>query len=185
MRISTRHPLALLAVGALVLSACDTDPGDDAGENELITRVTLTMTPQGGGAAATAEYRDANGDGLIQAGEFSTLTLRAGTTYTGAIAFFDGSEDVTVEVRAESDEHQVVYTAGGAAAGRLTVTATDRDANGKPIGLATTAAVTAGAAASGTLRAVLYHYEAVSAKQAGVPGNDADFDGTFPVALTN
>ena len=184
MRISTRHPLALLAVGALVLSACDTDPGDDAGENELITRVTLTMSPQGGGAAVTAAYNDANGDGLAQPGEFTALALRAGTVDTGAVAFHCPGEDVTAEVRAEADEHQVVYTAAGGVAGRLSVVATDRDASSKPLGLATTATVTAGAAATGTLRVVLYHYDAASRKQAGVAGDEADFDGTFPVTIT-
>lgn len=181
-----RHtaPLLLLA-GTLAFSACDTAPADDPGENELITRVTLTMTPQGGGAAATAEYRDANGDGLVQPGEFSTLTLRAGTTYTGAIAFFSPSAEVTSEIRAEATQHQLVYSTGGGAAGRLTLAATDRDASGKPIGLATTAAVSAGAAATGTLRAVLYHYEDAARKQAGVAGSDADFDGTFPVSIAN
>ena len=62
--------------------------------------------------------------------------------------------------------------------------ATDRDASSKPLGLATTATVTAGAAATGTLRVVLYHYDAASRKQAGVAGDEADFDGTFPVTIT-
>ncbi len=180
MRITPLLPAALVA---LTVAACDTAPDDGAGENELITAVTLTFTPAGGGTPATATYRDANGDGLVQASEFTTLALRAGTTYTGTVTFADGSEDVTAEVRAESDAHQVLYTVGGGATGRLTVAATDTDATGKPIGLATTATVTSGAAASGTLRVVLAHYDPPSTKTAGVASGEADFDGTFPVAL--
>ena len=181
MRLTSLLPTAALV--ALTIAACDTAPDDGAGENELITAVTLTLTPTGGGTAATATYRDANGDGLVQSSEFTTLALRAGTTYTGSVTFADGSDDITAEVRSESDAHQVLYTVGGGAAGRLTVTAADSDANGKPIGLSTTAAVTTGAAASGTLRVVLAHYDPPSTKAAGVASGETDFDGTFPVTI--
>jgi hypothetical protein len=175
-------PLPLLAL-ACTLTACDsTRPDDDAGENELITRVVLTLTPQGGGAAATATYNDANRNGLIEASEFTTLALRAGTTYSGTVTFASPDEDVTAEVRAEAESHQVLYTPGGGVAGRLTITTTDRDRNSLPIGLQFNAAVSGGAAATGTLRVVLSHYEG-EVKRAGVPSTEADFDGAFPVTI--
>jgi hypothetical protein len=174
-------PLLLLGL-TVTVAACDsTEPDPGAGEGELITRVVLTLTPQGGGTAATATYNDANRNGLIEAGEFTTLALRAGATYSGTVTFASPDEDVTAEVRAEAEAHQVLYTPGGGAAGRLTITVTDRDRNSLPLGLQFTAAVSGGTAATGTLRVVLSHYEGV--KQAGVPSPEADFDGAFPVTI--
>ncbi|HYE58686.1 MAG TPA: hypothetical protein VD948_09280 [Rhodothermales bacterium] len=175
--------VAAALVATSILTSCDSvEPGDGGGENELITRVTLTLTPQGGGTPVTATYADADGDGILDPGEFTTLALRAGTTYTGAVTFASPDEDVTAEVRAEAAAHQVLFTPSSGVAGRLTITVTDRDANNLPLGLQFTASVSAGAEASGTLRVVLAHYEGV--KQAGIPSGEADFDGAFPVTIT-
>lgn len=182
--MKTHLQTILLALPLVALAACDsTDPGDGAGEGELITRVTITLTPTNSGAVATATYNDANRNGVIDNGEFTTLNLRASTSYTGTITFAGPDEDVTAEVRAEADDHQVIYTPGGGAAGRVSITTTDRDGNNLPLGLQFTAAVTGGAAATGTLRVALWHYDGIP-KQAGVPSAEADFDGAFPVTIT-
>lgn len=183
-------PLYLLAFVMLVLSGCDSnEPDEGAGEEEFITRVVLTLTPQGGGTAVTAVASDPDGDGTnIQ---FTTLSLRAGTTYTGALTFFDdlNDEDVTEEIEEEDDAHRVFYTPGGGVASRLAVTVTDRDENGLPVGLDFTVAVSAGAAATGTLNLQLAHYDGVDKRASDTaqnrPGTETDIDVTFPVAIAN
>lgn len=179
------HLLRLLpaALLALTFSACDSNkPDDGAGEEEFFTRVTLTLAGSDG-STATAAATDPDGDKAnIQ---YTTLALKAGVTYTGAITLRDdiNGKDVTPEILGESDEHQFFYTPGGAVTGRLTVTRTDTDANGLPIGLQFRAAVTAGAAASGTLGVVLSHYDGI-VKQADVRSPETDLDLTFPVTIT-
>lgn len=180
------HVLRLLPATALLLglAACDTTPDDTAGEGELITAVTLTLTPSGGGTPVTATFRDTNGDGLVQSTEVGTVRLLAGATYTGALTLAGPDGDLTAEVQGEADAHQVVYTVGGGAASRVTITITDRDGAEKPLGLATTMAASSGSLVSGTLRVVLYHYEDTSRKVAGIAGSEADVDLTFPLVVT-
>ncbi len=192
-------PLALLAALLLTVSACDSnepDPDDGAGEEEVITLVRLAFTPQGGGAAFTA---DATFDeaGVLQNAE--TINLQAGTTYDVTIdlqnTLESPPESITVEIRDEEpDAHRFFYTAEGGAAGRLIVSNLDTDPNGDPLGLTFDLAVSSGGAASGSFRVKLRHYEedanlpadkrndtATSPEVPGVVENDVDF--TFPVQI--
>ena len=173
-----------LLLSATLIVGCDSDDPDDEGpgEEELITTVTLTLTPNGGGQAVTAVANDPDGDG---AGfTIGDINLTANTTYTGTIAFRDdlNGEDITEEVEAEADEHQVWYTAGGDAAGRITLTINDMDGSGLPLGLDFTLEVSTGADASGTMNVVLSHYD--EAPKDGVTQSDeSDVDITFPVNI--
>ncbi len=110
---------------ALLITACDsTRPVDDgAGEQELISDVTLTLESPSETVTATAVFRE---DGSRD-DDASTLTLSLtpGTTYAGTVAFTNrfssdpDERDVTAEVRAEAREHQVFYVVGGAASGSI------------------------------------------------------------------
>ena len=172
----------VLVLFTVVFAACDsTEPEDEGpGEEELITRVVLTLT--GGGQTVTATANDPDGDGTNF--QIDTITLTAGTTYTGTVELADdiNGEDITEEVEEEDDEHQFFYTVGGGANGRVTVNITDQDANGLPVGLNFTVAVSAGGAATGTLRVILSHYD--EGPKDGVNMSDeTDVDVTFPVNI--
>ncbi len=178
--------LALAAV-AFLSGGCEDDPASPKPENpqELITKVTLTLTPAGGGTAVTVVFSDPDGDGGT-APTIGTLTLKAGTTYTGTIELLDETKDpdenITEEVEEESDVHQFFYTTEGGIVGRVTVAITDLDANNLPVGLEYTVTVTAGAAANGTLNVVLGHYD--EAPKDGVTRSDeSDIDIDFPVNI--
>ena len=171
-----------LIVFPVVFAACDSNEPDDEGpgDEELITRVVLRLT--GGGQTVTATANDPDGDGTNF--QIDTINLAAGTTYTGTVELADdiNDEDITEEIREEDDEHQFFYTVGGGASGRVTVTITDQDDNGLPVGLNFTVAVSAGDAASGTLRVIQGHYD--DAPKDGVTMSDeTDFDITFPVNI--
>lgn len=182
----TKSLLALL-VAAPLFSACKDDNDDPTpdDDNEQITTVTYTLTPQGGGTPIAITYRDLDGDGGA-AGTFTpaTLTLAPNTTYTGALTLLDETknpaENTTAEILEESDEHLFVFTPAGV---NLTVTATDRDKNNLPIGLASQA-VTGAANASGTtgsLKITLRHQPGTKNGTATPGGTDVEV--TFPTAV--
>ncbi len=175
---------AFIAVFALVYAGCDSDDPDDdgPGEEELITRVTVTLTPMDAGAVVTAEATDPDGDGTDF--QIDSITLTAGATYTGNIQVFDdlNNENITEEVEEEDAEHQFFYFPAGGVADRITVTYDDQDENGLPVGLSFTVAVTAGDAATGTMRVVLSHYD--EGPKDGVNLSDeSDVDVEFPVTI--
>lgn len=155
----TLLPLTL----ALSLAACG-DVGAPSTDNdeELITRVTLTFAPQSGGDAIEASCRDDEGDGDPICDD---VDLVDGETYDLTVGFFndlsDPAEDITEEVEAEGEEHQVFLTGTAVAGpattatdGALVVAYDDEDDAGAPLGLAHTVDATAG---TGTLVVTLRH----------------------------
>jgi hypothetical protein len=199
----TRFPRFLPALAAALLltfSACDTnepDPDEGAGEEEVITLVRLTLTPQDGGTALTA---DATFDeaGVLQ--NVETLNLEAGTTYEAEIdlqnTLESPAESITEEIRDEEPEaHRFFYVPEGDVAENLTVANLDTDPLGDPLGLTFDLAVTNGAGESGDLRVKLRHYEedadlpedkrsdtATAPEVPGVVENDVNI--AFPVEIS-
>lgn len=197
---------ALLTLAVLALSACPNieEPPPPSDENEVITTITLTFTPDGDGAAVTASYADPENDGdpVIDA-----ITLTEGTTYGLSVRFLneleDPAEEITEEVEAEGDEHQV-FIYGSAVRGPATGanpdaavvhSYADEDDGGLPVGLANT--VVAESAGTGDLRLMLRHLpeedgaavkvdglaeEFATGGSAALPG-DADVDVTFPLTV--
>ena len=179
-----------LVLFPVIFTACDsTEPDDEGpGDEELITRVVLTLT--GGGQTVTATANDPDGDGTDF--QIDTITLTAGTTYTGSVELADdiNGEDITEEIEDEAEEHQFFYTVGGGVAGRVTVTITDSETDygsnevgdDLPVGLAFEIAVTDGGAASGTLRVILSHFDD-DPKDGMTMSDETDIDVTFPVNI--
>lgn len=174
---------AAAATMLLALGACGDSSTEPAGEQELITRVTLSLTPSGGGTTQNVIINDPDGlgPGAPQAQQ-GTLALTRGITYTGTVRFENAVaspvEDITAEVSAEANEHRVFYTT---TATGVTITTTDTDAAGRPLGLRFTKAVGAGAATgTGTVRVLLCHYGSI-AKPATATActGDTDTDVTF------
>lgn len=127
--------ILLLVLGVCVSGACDPG-GDDAGgdtdghndheETEVITRVTLTFSPDGGGETVTAAFSDPDGDGGMS-GTTDPITLAVDTSYTLSVSFANGlvdpPEDITAEIGAEAEDHQI-FVYGSAVAGPATGTST-------------------------------------------------------------
>ena len=177
--------LACVFILAIGMVACDSDDPDDdgAGEEEFITTATMTLTPLGGGTAIVITANDPDGDGSNF--QIDTINLTANVTYTGTIEVTDdiNGEDVTEEVEEEADEHQFFYLPAGGVADRITVTYDDQDGNGLPIGLQFTVAVSDGAAATGTMRVVLSHYDE-GPKDGTNLSDESDIDVSFPVEIS-
>jgi hypothetical protein len=182
-----RSSAALAAVTLLALVGCKGDsvtaPG---GESEVISRVTLSLTPAGG-AAATAYIEDADGSGpQAPSAQVGTLSVAKGATYTGSVRFENRLVtpvvNITDEVKEESNEHRVFYTVSGEG---LTVTTTDVDKAGKPLGV--TFSLAAGASATSgarTLRVVLCHYGSTTKPTSATScSEDTDIDVSFAVTV--
>jgi hypothetical protein len=182
-----RSSLSLATLSVLVLGACSGDsvtaPG---GEQEVISRVTVSLAPATG-SAVSAYIDDSDGSGpTAPSAQVGTLSVAKGATYTGTVRFENRLvtpvENITDEVVAEADEHRVFYTVSGEG---VTVTTTDRDAAGRPLGVNFTMAVGASAASgSRTFRVVLCHYGDVAKPGTATScTNDTDIDVNFALVV--
>lgn len=159
--------IALLVIPVLFSTSCSNDDAP-VNEEEVITTVTTTLV--GGGQIITLTSRDLDGDGPNAPVVTVSGNLTAGITYTGSTTFLNElvnpAEDITEEVEEEGVDHQVFYQLPSSVG---TVTYTDTDANGKPIGLNfTLVAGTSGT--TGTLTVTLRHLPNKSAT--GVAAGD-------------
>jgi hypothetical protein len=171
----------------LGLAACGESSTAPGGEQEVISRVTLTLTPANGGAPLTAFIEDADGNGPgAPSAQVGALALVRGASYTGTVKFenrlVNPPEDITEEVEEEANEHRVYYTVTGSG---VTITTTDRDPQGRPLGLAFTKAVGATSAA-GTTRVVLCHYDDAPKNGSSTScQGETDIDVTFNFTIAN
>lgn len=154
--------LLLLLFTGLLVAACSTKHDDNdipepVNEEEVITTLTATLTPDTGGDAVVLKKFDADGDGPETPKVTVSGNLTAGATYTGNIVLLNETvnpaENITKEVEEESNEHQFFYNVGG----DLDVTTAygNTDDNGNPLGTEFT--LTTGAASTGTLTITLRH----------------------------
>lgn len=195
MRIPSkpRCALSLLLLPLLIWWGCEDDPTspDPGNEQELITKVVLTLTESGSGSTVTATYSDPDGPGGA-APTVGALTLKAGSTYAATVQLFDETKNpvanLTEEVEEEADEHQFFYTPQGELAGRLAVTVTDKDSKNLPVGLKFNVVVSSGPPVTGSvtnsLNVVLSHFDNVT-KNGTDRSDESDVDINVPVNIVN
>ena len=184
-RLSART-LVVGITGLLAVSACGDSSTAPGGENEVISRVTLTLTSPTG-AVLTAYVDDADGNGPTSpSAQVGALALTRGVTYTGTVKFENRLaspvEDITQEVIAEANEHRVFYTVSSSG---VTVTTTDVDGQNRPLGIRFSKAVGASAATgAGTVRVLLCHYDnAPKVGTATTCTGETDIDVAFNVNI--
>ena len=154
---------------------------------ELITTLTYTLVPViSGGDAVVLSFKDLDGDG----GNVPTIiggTLTANTTYSGTISLLNETttpaEDIAAEVKSEDVDHQFFFAIDNV---NLSLTYSDQDANGQPLGLTT--ALTTGNASSGTLMLTLRHQpdkNAVGVADGDISnaGGETDIEVAFPIEV--
>ena len=176
---------------ALLLAACDDDPTapTPGNEQELITDVTLTLTPIGGGSSITTTIADPDGAGPNPpAAQTAEILLVQGTTYDGTIQFWDRSdpadpENITEEVEEEADEHRVFYTLAGLTDVTIPDSSLDTDANGAPLGLSYQLVVDAAATGMGSIRVILSHYDDQPKGDGSQQSDETDVDVTFTASI--
>ena len=185
----------IVAVLALAASCSDSPeaPIEGAGDPENISRVTVTLTPTGGGAALTSFRVDPDGTQLPQpvGAAQGTLALSKGKTYTGAIALLNDIDpknvvDITAEVRKEANFHRFFYTFTCAGVNVPTSSLDlDTQSPAQPVGLNFQVVVDATAASttSCNLHVELHHFEAAKGNGLGTTF-DTDLSIDFPVTIS-
>jgi hypothetical protein len=135
----------------------DPKPSDPQNNNEeeLITTLKLILTEDGTSNVSTFQFADLDGSGG-NAPTVDNIVLEAGKTYHGKIILLDQTkspaDSISNEVEEEADEHQFFFEVTTA---NLTISYTDFDSHGVPLGLFPD--VVTGAASSGTLKVTLKH----------------------------
>jgi hypothetical protein len=182
--------LGLVLFGITTFISCNNDDNSTSvNEEEVITTVTTTLRTAVGANVETAilTSRDLDGEGPNAPVITVSGNLKANTSYSGEVAFFNEIanpvSDITLEVLEEGIEHQLFFQAPAALG---TFTYADADANGKPIGLAFT--LVTGNATSGNLLVTLRHEPNKSA--AGVANGDitnaagaTDAEVSYPIVI--
>lgn len=128
----------------LLLTALASACGNPSADPKNVTTVILTFTPVEGGDEVTGEWARLDPDNEP---EITGIVLANATEYYLSTSFLneepDPTDDLTAEVRAEAEAHQVFYT-GNAVDGPATGSRPnapvehsydDADSNGLPLGL--------------------------------------------------
>ena len=195
MKLFNKSLFVAALLSAVLFTSCDDDDPEIAHEHELITDVILHLEDTAGNEI---EFHYNVEDGS------ESDTLAANMTYTGMVEVLNLSEedhdeeegdheghdhartveeehghehgeDVTEEIKEEGDLHQMFYILDPAAL--ATITTTDVDENGNPLGLEFT--VVTGDAGTGDLRVVLLHEPTKPNEGLEDAGGSTDFDITF------
>ena len=86
--------LPALLFTLLLLGSCssDDDTPELVNEEELITTLTVTLVPEGGGTSITLTTQDLDGDGPNEPIISVSSNLSAGVTYNGSISLRNETE---------------------------------------------------------------------------------------------
>ena len=174
---------AIFATVLFVSCSNEDDTPEPVNEEEVITTLTVTLSPNGGGTAITLQTRDLDGDGPNAPVVTVSGSLATGVTYSGTIVLLNETvnppEIITEEVEEENLDHQFFYTLGGGL--DVTTAYSNFDDNGNPLGTEFT--LTAGTASSGTLTFTLRHEPTKPNTGLGDAGGETDIAATFNVAV--
>ena len=175
---------AAILLGALLFCACtetSTNPvdGDD---QELVTTLSITLHPTGGGTPLSAVWEDIDGVGGNAPNRIDTLTVEPNTQYSMTVEVFNRSvqpeEDLTPEIVAEGTQHQFFYSTIDVSA---TVVYDDADANGLPIGQ--TSLIQALEVSEGSISIELSHFDDPTTKDGVTKSNETDIAVTLPLVV--
>lgn len=183
------------AVMAVMFMGCkDDDNPEPENEEEIITDVTLTFTPEGGGTPVVAAAEDPDGEGPEDIAIVSQIKLAPDTKYTLTIELENSvaGESITEEVEEESDEHMFFFAwteglftdpegNGNMDSRSDVVNYGDKDDANMPVGLTTT--WTAGSAGTGTFRVVLKHQPNIKSATSTSGDGESDVDLTWNIEI--
>ena len=173
----------MLALGALslVVVSCKKDEVKPAeptppNESELITTMELHFTDSLSGNTFKVVFNDPDGDGGKAPTQFDTIHLLKNSTYKVEVTLLDKSktpaETISNEVLAEANDHLFFYSSNPT--GLVDVLITDKDSNGKNLGLKSTWTTTN--AGSGKVKVKLMHQPGVKDGTSATGDTDIEVD---------
>lgn len=175
------------------------DPDAPACENEeeTITDVTLTFTPDAGGDAVVARAQDPDGEGPLDLVILDQIELLESTDYTLSVELFNSiaNEDITEEIEEEDNEHQFFFSfddeifASPAGDGNIDnrddpINYNDFDENGLPVGLSTSWTTECGQeTTTGKFTIILKHQPGVKDDMSTSEDGGTDIDLEFDISV--
>jgi hypothetical protein len=190
----------LVVAAALMFTGCSDDPTQE-NVPELVTKVTLTFTPNAGGTPVVVNAIDPDGEGPQDLAADRPIELFENTTYTLSITLFNEllspgtpGYDLTEEVAEESDEHQFFFGfsegafsspegSGNIAPATGVINYLDEDDNGLPVGLETRW-TTAGVQSGKNFRVMLKHLPGIKSASSTSADGETDVDVSFVLNIT-
>ena len=181
--MKTMKRCSMYALLAIAMVGCsDDDTPVVINQEEVITTVVLTLTPQSGNQVVLTTI-DLDGDGPDVPETSVSGSFSENTQYQGAVRFLNETEtpaeEITDEVIEEADEHQVFYTISEGL--NITTTYVDFDSNGNPLGINIT--LVTGEASSGSLTITLRHEPVKPNDGLDSAGGETDITTTFDVSI--
>lgn len=170
----------VLAFALTCMASCSDDP-ESTNEEEVITTVLITLTPEEGDAI-TLGWNDDNEDGIVDTEEIDdNKLLSINESYTATIELLNKSVtpevDITEEIEEEAEDHLFCFEPTGA---NVSVAYADEDRNGLGIGL--TSVWTTTTPSNGTIKITLRHQPDL--KTGDCPGaGDTDVSLTFRISV--
>jgi hypothetical protein len=167
---------------AVFAASCDKENNADPNEGELITTLKVSLREQGTATPQVFIFKDIDGPGGQAPSPFDSIIIKANKTYAASIQFLNEAvspvDDITLEVNAEADDHQVFYESS---IPTLNVTNLNIDANGLPLGITSTWII--GAVAKGTIKITLKHKPGEKATGDLVAKGETDLEVGFGVKI--
>ena len=182
--MKTMKKCSMYALLAIAMIGCSDDDAAPLpiNEEEVITTVILTLTPESGDQVVLTTI-DLDGDGPDEPETTVSGSFSENTEYQGAVRFLNQTEtpaeEITDEVLEEADEHQVFYTTTEGL--NITTTYLDFDSNGNPLGVSIT--LETGEASSGSLTVTLRHEPVKPNDGLDSAGGETDIATSFDVSI--
>lgn len=165
--------------------ACKKDEIIPTDDNELITTVDLTFT-DAYKKTTTFSFQDKDGDARTAPEKFDQIVLDKNMNYSLEIHVYDETknpkQDITEQIKLESDVHLFVFKIDPASL--LSLKAIDKDKNGLPIGLLSSA--TTQNVGTGKLNLLLKHQPPINGKvvkTGNEAGGSSDIDLIFDIVI--
>lgn len=170
-------------IAMAMITGCKKDEPSPVEDNENLTTMKLKFTESG--TTSTFTFKDLDGAGG-NAPTIDKISLKPNKTYALAVEILDETKKPVVTVSnaifEERDQHLFEYIPTPATI--LSITTTDKDTRGLPVGLM--ASVKTTTTGMGKLQVVLYHQPPVNGKiikTGAFNVGSVDFDGAFEVEV--
>ncbi|GAB1447885.1 hypothetical protein MASR2M44_08870 [Bacteroidota bacterium] len=183
--MESKLKLSLAMLLLLGWAACKkVETPKEESEHEAITSVRLIFSASGL-TNDTVWFRDPDGDGGNAPTQLDTIFLNANTSYEVKTSIWNETktpaEDMSIKIIEEADAHELFYLPANV---NLSVSKTDKDSKGFPLGLESTWNV-GNVGASGSLNFKLMHKPGLKTSNDSPSLGHADIDMNFPVLIQN
>ena len=190
--------LVIISLG--LMTGCNNDDPVKQDVPEFISSVELIFTPVGGGTTVSAIATDPDGLGSSDITVNGAINLAKNVTYTltfeilnNLAAPTDAEYNIGTEIKEEGDEHQFFFSwtnnvfSNPSGNGNIdnrsdALNYNDEDANGFPIGLATSWTAT-DIASSGKFKVLLKHQPDLKSSTSTSTDGETDIDLTFDITV--